>query len=130
MLGRTFAEWKVLGAGLLLLTCGVVIGDAYRSSRSDAVEGILLRVSEASDLERTSLLLMLMKRNQLSCARSLVQVSVEQGIVRARALQNESRLSFGFMDDLNKSVMRAKQALELKDRSGVDVTEGCNRAQR
>lgn len=130
MLGRTFAEWKGLGFSLLLLGSGFLIGDIYRANKSEEVQRILSLVSEAADLDHASMLLLMMKRNNPSCARSFVQGSVEQGIDHARITQLKSRSPSGSGDDLDRSVNRAKKALELQDESGVDFSQGCDGAQQ
>jgi len=125
VLGRVFPNWKRLVLCVAMLVGGFFVGEAYRGAieneRLEALMSVSERSLEVSTLDGASMLLMAMKSYSPDCARSMVQIRLEQGIIRARA-----SIIPGHMDvDLDKAIKRAIKALQQKDKSGLDFSRGC-----
>lgn len=123
--GRALHEWKGLALGLVILGCGIFIGDAYRSARDEE----LLRVSrvgaEAQDLIGASILLTTLKNHSAGCARTIIQDKVEQRLLFAWA-DNVPHPATGVDIELDRAIKLARQALGQDDKSAVDLAQGCD----
>lgn len=121
VLNLVFPSWKTLTLVIGMLVCGFFVGDAYRGAVENENDKALLRVSQSVDLDRASTLLIAMKLYSPDCARSMVHMSVEENLVRAKAM-TVLGYSGGILD---KSIMRAKKALTQQDKSGLGFSGGC-----
>lgn len=121
MLNRVFPNWKMLTLVIGMLVGGFVLGNAYRRSEEDEKNKTLARVSASSELDRAATLLIMMKLYSPDCARSMVHMSVEGNLVRAKALTDLGNSE----SMLEKSITRAKKALAQEDKSGLGFAGGC-----
>lgn len=121
MLNRVFPNWKILTLLIGMLVSGFFVGAAYRGAIEGEKNNATLKVFESSSLDSASMLLIAMKLYSPDCARSMAQMSVEGTLIRAQALTVP-----GYPEGiLEKSIMRAKKALNEEDKSGLGFSGGC-----
>jgi hypothetical protein len=128
-LGRGLHEWKGLALGLVILGCGIFIGDAYRSARDEE----LLRVSrvgaEEQNLIGATILLMTLKNHSAGCARTIIQDRVEQRLISAWG-DSVPHPATAVDIELDRAIKLARQVLGQKDTSGVDLSQGCDEPEK